>query len=122
MRVINNNCSGCRICELICSNYHFSGSNPAKAAIVVHENPDNLSFCPKVCNQCGTCYEVCPVGAIENKSGVYVVNPEDCTLCELCVSECPLGVIYTHKDVPHVIKCDGCNKCIEFCPEKTLGD
>ena len=43
------------------------------------------------CSGCGSCIDVCPVGAIVFED-IAVVGPT-CTGCGLCVSECPNGAI-----------------------------
>ncbi len=45
------------------------------------------------CTGCGTCEEVCPVGAIVVEDDVAVVDADECTDCETCVDECPSGAI-----------------------------
>lgn len=45
------------------------------------------------CINCGACVSVCPVGAISEGDGKYVIDPELCTDCGLCVDECPVEAI-----------------------------
>jgi predicted Fe-Mo cluster-binding NifX family protein/ferredoxin len=48
------------------------------------------------CNTCGTCQEVCPVGAI-TIDAIAIVNRADCTGCGRCVEECPRAAITLQK-------------------------
>ena len=79
-------CSGCRLCQQICAITHFKEINPKKSAIRIKAKfPKPGVFTPVLCDQCGDCAAVCQSGAIEMKSGRYVIDKEACTLCEACV-------------------------------------
>ncbi|MCX7821887.1 MAG: electron transfer flavoprotein subunit alpha [Syntrophobacterales bacterium] len=45
-----------------------------------------------LCTGCGTCIDVCPVGAITLSEGKAKVSDE-CTLCGICVDSCEFGAI-----------------------------
>ena len=45
------------------------------------------------CTSCGTCTEVCPVGAIHLADQQAVIDDELCTQCEACVDACPNGAV-----------------------------
>jgi Fe-S-cluster-containing hydrogenase component 2 len=114
-------CSGCRLCQTICSLCHFDEVNPKKAALVIGaEFPVPGVYKPRVCDQCGSCASVCPVEAISERDGVYVIDSSKCTGCGLCVEECPLKVMIMHEDSPVPIKCDLCKECIPVCSTKVL--
>jgi Fe-S-cluster-containing hydrogenase component 2 len=63
-------CTGCRICELVCSMVKESNFNPKKARIKVHlvgipEIP--VPVLSRLCDECGgepVCLKYCPVEAI----------------------------------------------------------
>ncbi|MBO6053845.1 MAG: 4Fe-4S binding protein [Clostridia bacterium] len=42
------------------------------------------------CIACGTCEGECPVEAISEKDGKYVINPDECIECGACASVCPV--------------------------------
>ncbi len=114
-------CTGCSLCEVICGLTHFKENNPKKAAIHIERKfPEPGTFGIQVCNQCGRCREVCPSDAIEEKEGIYRINPDRCTFCQLCVDECPLKVMFIHQDVSYPIKCDLCGECVTVCAPEAL--
>ena len=42
------------------------------------------------CLSCGTCEAECPVGAISEKDGKYVINEDECISCGACAGACPV--------------------------------
>ena len=40
------------------------------------------------CNNCGSCMDICPVGAIED-NGIIVINNTRCIKCRSCLGSCP---------------------------------
>lgn len=50
------------------------------------------------CAACGACAEErCPMEAIAENSGAYVVQPDRCIGCGVCASTCPTGSITLHR-------------------------
>ncbi len=46
------------------------------------------------CISCGTCIEVCPVGAISfDEDGKAKIDPKKCIKCHTCEGMCPVGAI-----------------------------
>jgi ferredoxin len=45
------------------------------------------------CVSCGTCESECPVSAISEGDGKYVIDPKVCTECGACAEVCPVGAI-----------------------------
>lgn len=43
------------------------------------------------CLCCGACAPECPVGAISEGEGRYVIDKEKCIECGACASICPVG-------------------------------
>lgn len=43
------------------------------------------------CIMCGACQEGCPVGAISEGEGKYVIDENTCIDCGACESVCPVG-------------------------------
>ena len=45
------------------------------------------------CVACGTCAGQCPVGAISEGDGKYVIDEGACVSCGSCAGACPVGAI-----------------------------
>lgn len=43
------------------------------------------------CIACGACVEECPVSAISEGDGKYVIDAEACISCGACAGACPVG-------------------------------
>ncbi len=43
------------------------------------------------CIMCGACADGCPVGAISEGDGKYVIDADDCIDCGSCADACPTG-------------------------------
>ena len=41
------------------------------------------------CVMCGACADACPVEAISEGDGKYVIDADVCAECGTCVAECP---------------------------------
>lgn len=43
------------------------------------------------CIMCGACAAECPVGAISEGNGKYVIDKDKCISCGTCEGVCPVG-------------------------------
>ena len=43
------------------------------------------------CVACGSCVEACPIEAISEGDGVYVIDADKCLSCGACADACPVG-------------------------------
>ena len=43
------------------------------------------------CISCGACESECPVNAISEGEGVYVIDADTCIDCGACADACPVG-------------------------------
>lgn len=123
-------CTGCGVCELMCSFHHHPGEfDPRKARITKTVFLHEEMAIPVVCQQCvdPPCAAVCRRGAITRvedvRSGtaVVLVDPERCNGCKLCVAACPSGSIVVDEGCAE--KCDLCGgdpECVKFCQRGAL--
>lgn len=120
-------CTGCRLCEQVCSVVHEGVSNPAKSSIQIVKWEDEGRYIPMICQQCedAPCKNVCPVGAISRDKdfGFLMVNQEVCIGCRSCVNICPFGAMNYNRSTHQVFKCDLCGgnpQCVRFCDVKAV--
>lgn len=120
-------CTGCRLCEQVCSVVHEGVSNPAKSSIQIVKWEDEGRYIPMICQQCedAPCKNVCPVGAISRDKdfGFLMVNHEVCIGCRSCVNICPFGAMNYNRTTHQVFKCDLCGgkpQCVRFCDVKAI--
>ncbi len=45
------------------------------------------------CISCGACSATCPVAAISEGEGKYVIDPDQCIDCGACEEGCPVNAI-----------------------------
>ncbi len=45
------------------------------------------------CVACGSCADTCPVGAISEGDGKYVIDADACLECGSCAAQCPMSAI-----------------------------
>jgi len=119
-------CTGCKICELVCSAINEDKFNPLLSRIrtVRLEAILNTSLTCRLCDD-PTCVRVCPRKALsqDEETGLIIVDEDRCTGCGWCIEACEFGVIMLPRDRKYVIVCDLCEgepKCIEFCPKEAL--
>ena len=133
LEVSAEKCSGCRICELLCSMVHHAGAfNPRRGLLRVETDrkpgiatPISEIDVPSVCQQCtpAPCSESCPVEAFvwDECMEIWQIDEELCTGCGACFDACPYGMIRIHDD--KAMKCDLCGgepMCVRYCPAGAL--
>ena len=116
-------CSGCRICEIVCSLHHEGKVWPEASRIRVFMIVPGVEV-PHLCVQCDDypCVESCPVNAlsVDQKMGAVLVDKEKCTGCGICIDSCPGEVPHMHPTEGYALICDLCGgepRCAKACQE-----
>ncbi len=120
-------CTGCRLCELVCSVVHDGVSNPERSRIRIIKKEEEGLYIPVTCRQCedAPCMNVCPVKAISRDEDYDFVKIDYdlCIGCRSCVMVCPFGGMNYNPIERKVFKCDLCGgdpQCVRFCEVKAI--
>lgn|SRR3990167_656052 len=131
-----NLCSGCRICEMVCSLHKFNEFNPFGSGIIIISEDNKGVDIPALCRQCRNpaCVKVCPAERVfkqipdfeppiyrDTQTGIIWLDSkkEYCLGCNECMRACPFGAIRLNLEEQQLVKCDLCGghpECVEFCP------
>ena len=80
-------CTGCGLCELICSLGHTETCNPARSRIRILRMEQKGVIIQTFCQQCedAACIAACPVSAINHSesTGAIEIDHELCIMCEV---------------------------------------
>lgn len=127
LMINHEKCTGCRLCELVCSVAHEGVSNPSRSRVKIMKWESEGLYVPISCQQCedAPCMNVCPVKAISRDDALdYVkVDYDVCIGCRSCVAVCPFGAMSFDVIDKKVFKCDLCDgepQCVRFCEEKAI--
>lgn len=120
-------CTGCRLCEMVCSVEHAGVNSPSRSRIHVIKWQWEGFELPMLCQQCeeAPCVAVCPKDALSLDSSLsrVVLDYDLCIGCKMCVVACPFGGIGIDTAVRQVIKCDLCDgdpSCARHCDPGAL--
>lgn len=115
------NCTGCRLCEMVCSVRRTGKSKPDNSAIRVGYRESDYTYLPLLCSECkdASCVAICPEGALSREagSGIIRVNRDACSSCGACMAACGFGTI-TLDERGDLIVCDLCGgapECAKSC-------
>jgi Fe-S-cluster-containing dehydrogenase component len=129
-----NVCTGCGICEVICSLFHEGVVGRALARSYIIRQPFTAKHSHFICQQCPSpgCYLACPLKdkaiCIDDRTGTIYIDEGECTGCGICIDACPFDPprIKTNTAKNVVFKCDLCIEreggpiCVEYCPFQAL--
>ncbi|MGD2087692.1 MAG: 4Fe-4S dicluster domain-containing protein [Candidatus Aminicenantes bacterium] len=127
LMINHEKCTGCRLCELVCSVSHDGVSNPTRSRINIIKWEAEGLYIPMSCQQCedAPCMTICPVKAISRDPALdYVkIDYDVCIGCRSCVAVCPFGAMGFNVKDKKVFKCDLCEgdpQCVRFCDVKAI--
>jgi len=119
-------CTGCQVCEYVCSAVKEKGFNPTISRIrTLRTEPSfNMASACRLCDD-APCVVACPTKALskDEETGVIKVNEDKCKGCSWCIEKCEYGAIALHPVKGTVVICDLCGgdpKCISYCPREAL--
>jgi Fe-S-cluster-containing hydrogenase component 2 len=116
-------CTGCRICEIICSLTHESSVAPKQSRIRIQSKwPEEEKIFLCIACESKPCIDVCPVNAL-SWNGYLRIDEEKCTSCLLCKDACPYAGIQTENSKQYPFFCDTCRgefQCVKWCPTKAV--
>lgn len=118
-------CTGCKICEMVCSFTNEQKFDCSKARIQNFGDLKEAFFASITCMQCEDppCAKVCPSLALKREEAAVRVEESRCIGCKLCLLACPFGAIHLDKGKKSIYKCelcDGSPACVNYCPTGAL--
>ena len=120
-------CTGCRLCEMVCSVNKEGGADPSRARIKIIKWETEGFYLPMQCQHCDepVCETVCPVNGVSHDSatGRVCIDQDLCIGCRSCVSACPMGGVGFDSQSGKVLRCDHCGgdpTCVKFCQTKAI--
>jgi Fe-S-cluster-containing hydrogenase component 2 len=124
IKVELDKCSGCRVCEIVCSYVHTKSFRPFASRITVLKDDVSGMDYPVVCHQCSDCKasRACSSSAITREQNCKLkIDYKACIGCGACVKACKYSALKMLDEVP--IICDLCNDspaCVSRCPTRSL--
>jgi carbon-monoxide dehydrogenase iron sulfur subunit len=119
-------CTGCTVCEYICSATKEKAFGAQKSRIrTMRLHPlINMSIACRLCSP-APCVTACPRKALtqSEQTGVIMIDDDKCDGCSWCIEACDYGAITLHPEKKVVRICDTCEgdpKCVKWCPDEAL--
>ncbi len=116
IKVNKDKCSGCHLCEMICSLFHLGTINTEKSAIHIHKDDLNTSLnSPILCRQCKK------MNCLEDRTGAEAQEKKKFLWKKARAEHCPfqalsaLGGKAFHCDL-----CGGNPQCVKVCTPGAL--
>ena len=126
LRPIAANCTGCQLCEIICTHSHSAeyGQHGHRLRIEFRHKPGEPHVPkPIVCPLCEKCVEACTKGALRvGTDGYLVLERELCDACGECAEACPLHLVLLDRDGLPIFcdLCEGNPQCVLWCRRQAI--
>ena len=118
MRIIVNRkkCTGCHLCELICSLFHLGVINSEKSAIRIQKDDLNTNMNkPLVCRQCEE------MKCLDGEDAVQKSEKEQFLWEKARAGRCPFDSLSVFgQDAYHCDLCGGHPQCIRVCTSQAI--
>lgn len=126
LRPVAVNCTGCLVCEVVCTHYHSAeyGQEKKRLRIEFKYRPNEPHTSkPIVCPLCEKCVDACQEGALKiGTEGHLVLEKDRCDACGDCVTACPLHLVMLDEDGTPIFcdLCEGNPQCILWCKRQAI--
>ena len=116
IRVHKTKCTGCHLCEVVCSLFHSGKINTEKSAIqIVKDDLQTSTNVPLLCRQCERMVCLSDENVDEREErGKFIWNPGR-------VARCPFHALRTSEGQAfHCDLCGGTPQCVKVCTVKAI--
>jgi carbon-monoxide dehydrogenase iron sulfur subunit len=116
IKVDKKRCSGCHICEMVCSLFHLKMINTEKSAIRIRKDDLDTSLnSPTLCHQCKE------MECLHGKNVVEELEKKMFIWDKGRAEKCPFHALPVFGDAAyHCDFCGGDPQCVKFCTPKAL--
>lgn len=116
IKVDSQRCSGCHLCEMVCSLSHLGMIHPERSAIRIQKDDLNTSLnTPIVCRQCKT------MKCLDEEQGASTQERKKFIWNSKRAQQCPFNALTVFNG--HAYHCDLClgnPQCLKVCTPKAL--
>jgi len=116
IKVIKEKCSGCHLCEMVCSLFHLGIIHTGKSAIRIQKDDLDTSLnTPFLCRQCKE------MKCLNREEGRLAQERKKFIWSHQRAKQCPFDALTTlGKDAYHCDLCLGNPQCIKVCTSGAL--